>query len=127
MDDKHDQPQQPKLLHRDDVDMELVHQLEAEFAKTHPGAKVVFAGDSGIPPELAEQLQRFAEARERALAEGRCIDCGKVMPNWPPPEDENVEWDLADGWTYFKDLATGEPIAFQCPECDAAEPQVKVD
>lgn len=108
-------------IHRDDLDMDVVAEIEAQFKETMPGYKVVFAGDHP-ETELPEGLKKLQEAMEHALANGLCFDCGIKMPNWPDgPESMPDDWRPADGWRWFTDAATKEVVQWQCPECDAKE------
>lgn len=112
-----------KLVHRDDVDMDLVEDIMEHFAETHPGFKVVFAGDTPegeLPEGLLESSSQLQEMFEQSLEDGLCIDCGAVMPNYDSIDsDEN--WKPAEGWRYFTDITTKEITSWQCPECDAKE------
>lgn len=109
---------EPNLIHRDDLDMEVVEGVTAKLQEMFPGMKVVFAGDE---PDIPEDVKRAALEIEahmhKTLMEGQCTDCGKQMPNFPPDSDD---WEPAEGWCCFSG-PDGEIAAWQCPECDVAE------
>lgn len=116
-------PDELPLAHRDDFDMDVVEHIEEVFAETHPGMKVVFAGDQpegDLPEELREAIAQFNEHREHSLRNGLCFDCGVKMPNWPAtPDGMNDDWRPEPGWRWF---THGDQLtAWQCPECDAKE------
>lgn len=105
-----------ELIHRDDLPMELLEQIQASFPE---GVKLICAGDLPfLPPGFKEMLEAEQEKRELAFSEGRCTDCGAIMPDWPPREDD--DWDITPGWRWFTDHA-GDPVALQCPACDEKE------
>ena len=72
-------------IHRDDLPMDVAEEMVKKLQELHPGCKIVFMGDQpgGVPPEMQADLDQFAQAQERAFAEGRCMDCEKPMPGWP--------------------------------------------
>ena len=47
-----------KPVHRDDLDADVVKAIEEQFAESHPGMKVVFAGDT--PGGPTEEMQAIA-------------------------------------------------------------------
>lgn len=105
------------LIHRDDIPMELMQQIEAQF----PGMKVVCAGDEpagALPEGLLEAAESLHRKHLLLLVEGRCLDCNEQMPGFPPTDWD--AWQLPDGWRYFTD-ENKQPMAFQCPACDAKE------
>ena len=106
-----------KLIHRDDVDMEVIEKLQEML----PGAKIVFAGDipeGQVPEGMQEAIEALNARFAKSLCEGLCVDCGKKMPGFPPEDWDS--WKLPDGWCRFTGL-DGKPHSFQCPECDAEE------
>ena len=107
-------------IHRDDLPMDVAEEMVKKLQELHPGCKIVFMGDQpgGVPPEMQADLDQFAQAQERAFAEGRCMDCDKPMPGWP--SQGGAPDQLPDGWTYFTDLKD-QPMGWLCPECDAAD------
>ena len=48
-----------RLIHRDDLPFDLVEKIEQQFAETHPGMKVCFAGDMPDTPENRAMKERF--------------------------------------------------------------------
>lgn len=98
--------------------MDVAEGIVEEFQKMYPGAKVVFAGDSSDPDAVKVQ-EEVNQALMMMLASGQCMDCGKVMPDWPG-KDMSDDWQPAKGWKHFNDLS-GEICGWQCPECDAKE------
>src|SRR5436309_6376234 len=100
-----------KLLHRDDLPMDVVEEIEAAFAKLHPGCKITFAGDhpGELPQELKEGLEEFERKMRSSLMEGRCTDCGIQMENWAGA-DMPDDWQPAKGWKFF----TGPDKAPMC-------------
>lgn len=113
------------FIHRDDIDMDVMQALEKAMKKDHgEHFKVVCLGDTDeIPPEVMEQLAGLKKKMDEILAKGLCWDCGKQMPNWPPPDDENEEWDQAEGWATLNSMEGGEEqiTGWICPECDKNE------
>ena len=110
-----------KLIHRDDIPMEVMQGFEAMLQEQYPGFKVVCAGDlpeGQVSEEVAESLKELEDHYRRSLVEGKCVDCGKQMENFPPDDDD---WEPPRGWGWFTDFGTGSPQAWQCPECDKAE------
>jgi hypothetical protein len=103
--------------------MEVMKEIESAFATSHPGVKVICAGDHEIPDDVKKAMDALQAKMDRSFFEGRCIDCDAQMPNWPPPEDdaEFEKWNIATGWKHFKDLTNGDITGFQCPACDAKE------
>lgn len=127
MSDKHDgEGPELKLIHRDDLDMQDVQQIEAYFAEHYPGMKVMFAGDAAtLPDEVLADLEKLSQMYANSLVEGTCVDCGKKIPgDWPPPEEG--EYNCPPGWFFLCesefDDETGEsvsvPVALSCKECD---------
>lgn len=115
-----------KLIHRDDLDMQDVQQIEAYFAEHYPGMKVMFAGDAAtLPDEVLADLEKLHLKYAQSLLDGTCVDCGKKIPGeWPPPEEG--DWHCPPGWFFLCefefDEESGEnvssPVALTCAECD---------
>lgn len=112
----------PKLVHRDDIDMEAMQAIEKMLKEKYPGMAVVCAGDLSegrITQDLQDKIESLQMAFAESMAFGKCIDCGTVMPNYDGLEsDEN--WQPAKGWVWFEN-PDGSPQSWQCPECDAKE------
>lgn len=111
------------LIHRDDIPMDVVAEIEKQFAESHPGMKVVFAGDHAgeLPPEMAAVMAEIEDRQMAMLAGGLCMDCGAAMPNWADFEKE--DWRPSPGWKHFTsgEGESSELVGFQCPACDAKE------
>ncbi len=129
-----DKPKQEKGflgdIHRDDIDMDFMQEFEKAMKEKHgESTKVVCAGDiSGeLPPEVAEQIEAINEKMKETFLKGLCWDCGKQMPDWPPPEDDEAfeKWDKTEGWSTLNSMIDGqeEITGFVCPECTAEEEQ----
>ncbi len=122
--------QDPKenLIHRDDIDMDFMQAFEKAIKEEHGEEfKVICAGDAPagtVPPELMEQLAGLKKKMGEAFAKGLCWDCGKQMPDWPPPEDDEAfeKWDMTKGWSTLNSMKE-EITGFVCPECTAEEEQ----
>lgn len=97
-----------------DVPPELRQALEEQF----PGLEIRCLGDGEkLPPEIEDQLNRIMRHAAETFVAGKCVDCGKQIPGeWPPANNT-----LPEGWQILTDLASGEPSAIQCPECDQKE------
>ena len=103
------------MVHRDDIDFDVLERLQEAF----PGYRIVCMGDmpeEDIPERVKEAAAALDARYAESLANGLCIDCSKQFPNWPPADGDPIP----DGWFVFTDTS-GEPKAFQCPECDAKE------
>lgn len=106
-----------KLAHRDDVPMDVVEHLERQFAESHPGKKVMFAGDheQAIPPEVRAKIDEVARRTVESRENGTCFCCRK-------PWDGYDAW-IADqksphpGWHLCWDV-NGEPSHIMCDACD---------
>lgn len=111
-------------IHRDDLPMELVSEIEKHFAETHPGMKVVFAGDApgGVPDHVKNAIDALERRSVESLALGKCFYCGKQMEDYPE-EDFPDEWQPPEGWGLVSDIATHKPAGWECPDCD--EPGIK--
>ena len=117
---------EPKnLIHRDDMDMGDAEELVRHLQEEHPGLRVVFAGDvpdGQLPPAVREAAAQIEEAFQHSMLTGACLDCGAVMPNYPKPgEDMAADWQPAEGWKHFQMRGPDGLIAWQCPDCDAAD------
>jgi len=112
---------QPKFLHRDDLPMDVVAEIEKRLSEEVPGIKVIFAGDheNNLSPELLEAAKAFEREHERLFCEGRCLDCQVQMDNWSDVDKE--EWQPPAGWRHFKngDGEDADICGWQCPACDA--------
>ena len=120
------------LIHRDDIDMNQVENLEEFFAEKFPDMKIVFAGDQPedeLPERMKEQLILLQEKHDKSLCNGTCIDCNKEMENWPPPEDDKEldNWAPSEGWNWFTQPNSEIPMCWICPECDAINEADGVD
>lgn len=105
------------LIHRDDIPMDLMEEIERMF----PGKMVVCAGDQpggAVPLEVKEAIAATTKKFEESLREGLCVDCGAKMPGYPPHDWDT--WTLPDDWQLFTNMRGG-PQAFQCPRCDAED------
>jgi hypothetical protein len=104
-------------IHRDDLPPELLEKIAGQF----PGMKVVCVGDvpsRRVPQNVLDELRRVKESHLRSLALGTCVDCGSVMPGYPPPDQPlPKDWEPADEWLQLTDMATGDLLCWQCPEC----------
>lgn len=103
-------------INRDDVPPELLEQFEK--MANEAGFKVICAGDipGELPPEIQEAMNVLQKRHDDSMMNGTCLDCGANMPNYPP---DNDDWEPAEGWTWF--TSNDSIIAWQCPDCDAAE------
>ena len=103
------------LCHRDDIPMDTMEQLEAHFAETHPGMKLVCAGDNpdAIPEHVKEHLIQFHEAGRHSLATGTCFECREQMRNYSPMTEG---WRPESGWNFMR-LGNGKAAFWLCPEC----------
>lgn len=104
------------FIHRDDIPMDVMEQIESQLHGLFPGFKVVCAGDipsDELPAELGELHKAFVES----IVNGLCIDCGEKMPNYDP---DNEDWQPEDGWQVLADM-NDQPQCWQCPNCDAKE------
>ena len=111
----------PKLIHRDDLPMDLAEAVVGALKGVGgDNKKVVFAGDlpEDQQAECADMLRRIEEQESRAIAEGLCRDCGKRVPgNWPPtPDAGGQEFKLPDGWRWWRCIGPGGRF-IQCHEC----------
>lgn len=110
-----------KLIHRDDLDPDVLADIQSRF----PGMKIVCAGDApegALPPSVADALAALQKQHDESMVYGTCIDCGAVMPGYPPPEaDVPADWKPVEGWSWFTNDATGEIFCWQCPDCDAKD------
>lgn len=112
-------------LHRDDFDFEEFQGIEAALQAEHPDTKVVCVGD--IPGELSDELkdaiQKIDDLLEQELLEGKCHDCGNIIPGeWPPTVEEGQEQiDLPEGWSFHAAVGpkSDAPLGILiCPNCD---------
>ena len=100
-----------KPIHRDDLPFEVVEQIEQALKEAHPDKKLVFAGDTGDPDDIAEAERihiQFAERGRKSFQEGFCVDCGTTMPNY-----NNAP---AEGWAHLEDQE-GVFMGWVCPSC----------
>lgn len=111
------------MLHRDDVDLELIKLIENEARRQTGNDKlrVVFPGDlpeSELPPDLRDTIEQVEKMHQKSVETGCCVQCGMVMPGYPTkPEDITDDWAPADKWGYFIDIQTGDITAWSCPSC----------
>jgi hypothetical protein len=124
------QPTEPvkKMIHRDDVPLELVSEIERQMAEKFPGKKIVFVGDvpeNELPQGIKEAMEALDEHWKHCFVHGLCVDCAAKLPGiWPPPEEG--DWDLPDGWkVMYEGLGEenggeedAEPVGLICPRCD---------
>lgn len=109
---------------RDDLPPKVLEQLQSDF----PGAKIVCIGDvpeDQVPEEVRQYFEEIVNYHEAMLLQGRCIDCGAKMPNFPDePSQMPEDWTPESGWKIFwqGEGETQKPVAFQCPECDKKDP-----
>lgn len=101
--------------------MDLVAELEAAFAESHPGFNVVFAGDiqGGMPPQVAAAMAEMTQRGLSSLSNGECWTCGKKIPAIWPPADEGWKW--PEGWGVITDTLTDDPFALECGPCGESE------
>lgn len=106
-----------KPINRDDVPMEAMEEIESFFAEKFPGMKVVCAGDhqGSLPPEVQAKIDAMEKMFQDSMINGTCVDCGEPMPDYDPLKED---WRPQKGWGYFKEMTTGDPMGWQCPECD---------
>jgi roadblock/LC7 domain-containing protein len=109
-------------VHRDDIPMEAMEEIEKFIQDKFPGMKVICAGDTPgeLPEELREQMQEIEAAFAHSMLHGLCIDCGAKMEGYEQITEKD-DWAPTAGWRYFTNVATGEPQGWQCPECDRKE------
>ena len=104
------------LAREEDLPQELIEQIQEQF----PGMEIKFAGDN--PQEIPEEAKAFMEKMQIKMkadfAQGLCTDCNKPMPGFPKKEEDWEGWAPAENWTWFNG-PDENPIAWQCPECDA--------
>lgn len=109
---------EPKLIHRDDLDIDQAEPIVAKMQEMFPGCTISFAGDlpaGKLPGELKEAVAAIEHANHESMITGTCIDCGAKMPNYDMSLDG---WQPAEGWTWFSEIGTDMPVAWQCPACD---------
>jgi hypothetical protein len=111
-----------KPIHRDDLPMDVAEEVVESLQQQFPGFKVQFAGDApgGLPPEVAEAMQKLKDQMDQSVLLGQCFDCGAQMPNYPKQgEPVPEDWEPATGWNYY---SSGDEIMhWICPTCDAAD------
>lgn len=117
------EPAQPfRLAKHDDLPPDVAKAITEELQKRHANFTIMFAGDQPLetlPPDVQNVIRQLQQTTLRALAEGRCVDCGAQMPNWPPTAPD---WQPAPGWSWFTDTQNEDKItAWQCPACDALD------
>ena len=103
-----------KPIHRDDLDPEMLAMLQEKF----PGFKIICAGDlpeDQITDRLKDAMAKIETKSSESVINGTCIDCGAVMPNYPP---DSADWEPAEDWRYFTAHNREDIVAWQCPECD---------
>jgi hypothetical protein len=109
-----------------DLTPDIQAEIEAQFKEQFPGQdlSIKFAGDAdALGPDLQAATDALLKKHRDSLVNGTCIDCGAKMENWPEDLSAVVDtWQPPKGWAWF----TGpddEPIAWQCPNCDAMDPE----
>lgn len=111
-----------KFPHRDDFDHELLKEIEAQFAITHPGMKVVFAGDlpggSAIPEEILKSMDALTDKWREDFIHGRCTDCGFVMVDWKERMEDTSLPALAPEWGVLECTDKEVPPRLLCPTCN---------
>lgn len=108
-------------LHRDDLPMELVEQLEKELAEKFPGVKLVCVGDvpGEMPPEIQALIDEANQKQYESLCHGTCFDCGAKMPDYPDNFQEIPDdWRPPAGWKVLTEVGSGAPAGWICPPCD---------
>lgn len=104
------------MIHRDDLNFELVESMEAYYAEVEPGKKLVFAGDlpEGSFPELEEDFRKNGELADASFRNGTCLSClskiedyGILSDGWEPPE----------GWQLLHSVVD-QRQCWICPDCE---------
>lgn len=108
----------------------LPPELLAAMQEKFPGMQIICAGDvpnMALPPGLIADLEELERQHARSLGEGRCLDCDCQMPDYPATGEAMETFKPAEGWTWFTNTATGDIVAWQCPDCDARDQQEDED
>ena len=105
------------MMHRDDVNFELVESIEAHYAKVAPGEKVVFAGDlpEGSYPDLEAAFQEMSELAEASFQNGTCLRCLAQIPDYEPLDPD---WEPPEGWCLLESVADHQQC-WVCSGCAA--------
>ncbi len=117
------EPDSSKMLHRDDLPMEVAEGMIEAIQKLHPDCKVVFAGDvpGEIDPAVQDAIDLLEYATWRSFSEGRCFDCQTKIPiPWPPEEED---WKEPDDWNIYVEGNFPCPMII-CPDCEGTEATV---
>jgi hypothetical protein len=107
-----------KLVHRDDVPMQLTEQVVAHMQEQFPGYKVRFAGDypeGELPPEIIAAHAELEELFGRSLASGMCVRCKATISGYPNGSKTISESSAPRGWKLFRDMS-GQPEFWECPD-----------
>lgn len=107
-----------KRIHRDDVDMDVMSEIESLFAEALPGFKVVCAGDLPDGHPMQENSDLLMAAMAKRFVEGRCLDCDAVIEDFPKSEENWESWEKPKDWACLYDTSD-EPMGWLCPTCDA--------
>lgn len=104
------------MIHRDDIDYDVIQQLEKEFEELYPGCKIVFAGDheENLTPEIKKLIDRLNKQLKKDLEAGVCCDCDEKIPNF---SKENIP----ANWVKYEDVSSKEIVSIQCPACQQKE------
>jgi rubrerythrin len=120
-------------IHRDDLDYrqaealtESIKQTVAEDLGVDPSQIVVqFAGDvasdgaNALAPDVLEKIEQLQNQFTERFVKGQCGECGEPMPGFSELniEDEQ-EWKLPEGWSYYGNIVEGKPGEWLCPSCE---------
>ena len=119
-DDDDEELSQPviKPLHRDDIDLHVIEEMESRLP---PGSQMRFLGDLGdnVPPELQEHIDQTMARMDRSLADGLCMHCDAQMEDYRPGDDD---WQPPSGWiVMYSPQSENEeediPVGWVCEIC----------
>jgi len=134
-------------IHRDDLDLDVVEQLERYMEERYPGSKLIFSGDIPEDERDEEHVQKYAMQAEMIDAKmalsrnfGYCNDCGLKMDGFPKVTlypDDPKKWNddceqymtqkFSEGWGYTTSYKTGQLLCFICPECHMHDKKVRLE
>lgn len=116
-----------KLVHRDDLPIDVAEQVVSAIQNEFPDHKVVFAGDLPATAENAAEVERvmgyIADCGER----GVCYGCETPIPNIPQTDDPAAweAWRIPEDWVCLSfGLGEDSPIGFLCPACEDKVKQI---